>query len=51
MPEIGAVVDGRQQVDPQLQLPVDQLLKAANWIESVCYELKFPVPTQLVTWC
>ena len=51
VPEIGAVVDGRQQVDPQLQLPVDQMLKAANWIESVCYELKIREPTQLVTWC
>ena len=49
--EVGEIVDGREQVDPELRLPVDQLLKAASWIESVCYELDYPVPTELIAWC
>ena len=49
--EVGEMVGNRQQVDPELRLPVDQLLKAASWIESVCYELDYPVPTELIAWC
>tara|TARA_Y100000588_G_C13968160_1_gene801748 strand:- start:86 stop:664 length:579 start_codon:yes stop_codon:yes gene_type:complete len=40
-----------QPKDPKLRLPLDQLKKAATWIESVCYELNFPVPVELVAWC
>ena len=43
--------DKHQPRDPKLRLPLAQLKKAATWIESVCYELNFPVPVELVAWC